>query len=639
MEGNKLITEKDIYLFNEGTNYRCYNFFGSHHGRKDGLSGMYFTVWAPMVKSVSIIGSFNDWQQKENLMAPIKNSGIWTAFIPGVQEGELYKYLIETETGELLYKADPFAFSSEPRPGTASKTAKLSGYRWHDSLWLKERAEASHFFKPMNIYEVHLGSWKRKRAKLPDEAEESLELLYNYRELAEILIPYIIEMGYTHIELLPIMEHPFDGSWGYQITGYFAPTSRFGSPHDLMYFIDTCHNAGIGVILDWVPGHFCRDAQGLGCFNGNKLYEIGDHGQWGTYKFDLGRRQVRSFLLSNALFWLDKYHIDGLRVDGVTSMLYLNFGEDSKSSKDSDKNTEAISFLKEFNTIIGSNYPGVFTAAEESSAWPFVTLPPSEGGLGFHYKWDMGWMNDTLRYMSLDFDKRSENHRLLTFSTMYANSENFINPLSHDEVVHGKRSLIGRMPGDYWKQFAGLRLLALYQLCHTGAKLNFMGNEIGQFIEWRYFESLEWFLLSYETHSKHQQFITALNHIYLKQSSLWEHDYDKRSYKWIDADNNKQSILIFIRQGKEVYNFIISILNFKPDCYDIYRIGVPCSGSYSEIISTDDEKYGGSGCINKQLLKAENKPMHGYDYSINIKVPPLGGTLFLYNGDAESTVL
>jgi 1,4-alpha-glucan branching enzyme len=638
MEGNRLITETEIYLFNQGTNYRCYNFLGAHQGRKNGISGMYFSVWAPMVRGVSVIGSFNSWQGGKNPMTPVQNSGIWTTFVPNLQAGELYKYLIETEAGDLLYKADPFAFSAEPRPGTASMTARLSGFRWHDAGWLKKRAETSHFTRPMNIYEVHLGSWKRRRARQPGEAEEALELLYTYRELADILVPYVKEMGYTHIELLPVMEHPFDGSWGYQVTGYYAPTSRYGSPHDLMYFIDVCHCSGLGVILDWVPGHFCRDAQGLGRFNSNKLYEIADHEQWGTYKFDFGRLQVRSFLISNALFWLDKYHIDGLRVDGVTSMLYLSFtGE--KDGTGSEVNGEAIAFLRAFNTAVGSYYPGVFTVAEESSAWPLVTQPPSAGGLGFHYKWDMGWMNDTLRYMSLDFDLRSMNHRLLTFSSMYAHSENFINPLSHDEVVHGKRSLIGRMPGDYWRQFAGLRLLALYQICHTGAKLSFMGNEIGQFIEWRYYEELEWFLLAYEAHRQYHNYIKALNKLYVQQPAFWEGGYDKRSFSWLDADNEKQSIFVFIRQAKREDIFIVAVLNFQPISYDTFRIGVPFPGSYMEIFNSDDKSYGGSGCINGQPISTEDEAYHGQKQSIVIKVPPLGGTLYLYNGGAESTIL
>ncbi len=632
MKENMTITSEEMYHFNKGTFFRSYDTFGAHIGSKDMTRGVYFTLWAPSVKRVSVVGSFNDWRDTEFGMSQLGNTGIWTIFIPEIEEGTLYKYLIETADGSLLYKADPFAFSAELRPGTASRVTNLSKYVWQDEKWLQERKNKSHFDNPMNIYEVHLGSWKQHDIGCPDEMTTPSDRFYTYRELAVTLVDYVKELGYTHIELLPLMEHPFDGSWGYQVTGYYAATSRYGPPEDLMYFIDTCHLAGIGVILDWVPGHFCRDAQGLGRFTGDKLYEIGDHVQWGTYKFDFSRPEVRSFLLSNAMFWLDRYHIDGIRVDGVSSMLYINFGiEDISKHRHNklggDSDLDAISFLKEFNLVVGMNFPDVFTVAEESTSWPLVTYPPDKGGLGFHYKWDMGWMNDTLKFTSIDYPSRCQNHELLTFSMMYAFSENFILPLSHDEVVHGKSSLIGRMPGDYWRQFAGLRLLALYQLCHPGAKLCFMGNEFGQYIEWRYYDSLEWFLLGFDSHRQHHLYVKMLNSLYLKEPSLWEISHIWRGFEWLEANNSRQGILIFKRQGALQNDFVVVLLNFQPDSYTRYRIGVPLKGRYREILSSDDLRFGGSGVVNAGILTAQELPMHGQEYSLEINVPPLGGTI------------
>lgn len=632
MQENMTVTADELFLFNEGTFYQGYAKFGAHIGNKDGTKGVYFTIWAPAVKRVCVVGTFNDWCNGEFSMCPLGNSGVWTIFIPEIKEGALYKYLIETADGALLYKSDPFAFSAELRPGTASRVADLTRYTWQDETWLQGRKRRPHFKAPMNIYEVHLGSWKQHNIGQPDLMTTPSDRFYTYRELAETLVAYVKDLGYTHIELLPIMEHPFDGSWGYQVTGYYAPTSRYGNPEDLMYFIDACHRMGLGVILDWVPGHFCRDAHGLGRFTGDKLYEIGDHAEWGTYKFDLGRPEVRSFLLSNALFWLDKYHIDGFRVDGVSSMLYLNFGLEDlskhrKNKHGGDEDLDAVSFLKEFNRIVGINHPDVFTVAEESTSWPLVTRPPEEGGLGFHFKWDMGWMNDTLKFALLDFPARHQNHNLLTFSMMYAFSENFILPLSHDEVVHGKRSLIGRMPGDYWRQFAGLRLLALYQMCHSGAKLCFMGNELGQYVEWRYYESLEWFLLDYDKHRQHHLYVKTLNAVYLKEPSLWEKGYDRSGFEWLEADNDQQGILIFKRQGIAEGDFVIILLNFQPNSYATYRIGVPSKGNYREIMNADDARYGGSGIINLGTLTAQEIPMHGQRFSLELSAPPLGGMI------------
>lgn len=612
-------TELEVYLFNQGTFHDCHAKFGAHPIK----GGTDFTVWVPGAKSVRVAGSFNDWKPDEFFLEPLASSGIWYGFVPDAGEGDTYKYVIETDIGEILYKADPVAFSSEVRPATASVITNLKGYRWSDTAWMEERASSDHFKKPLNIYEVQLGSWKK-----PDNDEPYS--VYNFRHLADMLVPYVSDMGYTHIELMPITEHPFDGSWGYQTTGYFAPSSRYGSPKDLKYLINKLHRAGIGVIMDWVPGHFCRDAHGLGRFNGHMLYENYDHQQWGTYRFDLGRPEVKSFLMSSAKYWLEQYHIDGIRVDGVSSMLYLNFGVENPSEKRYNKygnedDLEAIEFLKEFNRMVGEEFPGVFTAAEESSAWPMVTYPPEKGGLGFHYKWDMGWMNDTLRYCKVDFPYRKDNHNLLTFSMMYNFTENFILPLSHDEVVHGKLSLIGRMPGDYGQKFAGLRLLNMYQMCHPGAKLSFMGNEFGQFIEWRYYESLEWFLLDYDSHRQVREFIRDMNKVYVSEKSLWGDSYSQRGFKWLDPDNNGQSVLSFIRSCDK--DFSITVLNMCPSSYEKYRIGVPYMGTYKEIINSDAEKYGGSGVVNTGFLEAEEIPMHGQPYSIELRLPALGGTL------------
>ncbi|MBE6949002.1 MAG: 1,4-alpha-glucan branching protein GlgB [Ruminococcaceae bacterium] len=612
-------TDYEMYLFNQGTFHNCHSRFGAHAVK----NGTDFTVWVPNAKSVRVAGSFNDWNRDEYFLEPMATGGVWYGFVPGAVEGDTYKYIIETDTGELLYKADPVAFSSQVRPETASVITKLAGYRWSDGQWLKNRAAADHFKKPLNIYEVHLGSWKK-----PDKDDPYS--VYGYRQLADMLLPYVTHMGYTHVELMPITEHPFDGSWGYQATGYFAPSSRYGSPKDLKHLINKFHRAGIGVIMDWVPGHFCRDAHGLGRMNGHMLYENYDHQQWGTYRFDFGRPEVKSFLMSSAKYWLEQYHIDGFRVGGVSSMLYLNFGVENPSEKrynkyGSEHDPEAIEFLRDFNRMVGEEFPGVFTVAEESSGWPLVTYPPEEGGLGFHYKWDMGWMNDTLKYCKVDFPHRRDTHNLLTSSTGYQFSDNYILPLSHDEVVHGKLSLIGRMPGDYSQKFAGLRLLNMYQMCRPGGKLNFMGSEFGQFIEWRYYESLEWFLLDYDSHRQVREFVRDMNRIYTAERSLWGDSYSSCGFKWLDADNSRQSVLSFIRSCDD--DFTVILLNMCPNSYEKYRIGVPCMGTYKEIINSNAVKYGGSGLVNDGILTAEEIPMHGQPYSIELSLPPLSGTL------------
>ena len=636
MRENGGMTREELARFARGECCRGYRWLGAHFARVNGAGGVRFAVWAPGVRSVRVVGEFTGWQPGEHWLRHV-SGGVWAGFVPGVAEGALYKYLIETAAGKLLYKADPYAFAAELRPGTASRAVKLTGYRWRDGDWMAARKGRDHFREPLNIYEVHLGSWRQHDVPRAGEQDVPPGAFYTYRELADTLVPYAKDMGYTHIELMPVMEHPLDGSWGYQVTGYFAATSRYGGPKDLMYLIDRCHRAGLGVILDWVPGHFCRDSHGLGRFNGEKLYEDQDHVQWGTYTFDFGRGEVRSFLLSSAVFWLERFHADGIRVDGVTSMLYLNYGVDDparqrRNRNGGEENLEAVEFLRQFNRTVGEQFPGVFTAAEESTAWPMVTKPPEQGGLGFHYKWDMGWMNDTLRYLQTDFPWRPGAHEKLTFSMMYAFSENFILPLSHDEVVHGKRSLIGRQPGDYWRQFAGLRLLALYQMTHPGGKLNFMGNEFGQFIEWRFYEGLEWFLLDYDHHRQHQEFIRQLNRLYCAEPSLWRREHGWDGFEWIDPDDRADSILSYARRG-EKDDVTLVVINFRTDSHFGFRLGAPEPGRWREIFNSDEERFGGSGLhYNPGILRTEEVPANGRAQSLTLTVPPLGGVILRRDG-------
>ena len=602
----------------DGTLYDAQNVFGAHLGN-DGVS---FSVWAPNARSVRVTGDFCSWSDSAYWLER-DGCGVWHGFVPGACAGQLYKYIVEGADGSVVWKADPFALCAETRPGTASRIRALS-YGWTDGEWMAGRAALG---GPRNIYEVHAGSWRRH----PDGS------FYTWYELADTLVPYIADMGYTHLELLPVTEHPFDGSWGYQATGFFAATSRFGEPEGLMHLINECHRAGIGVILDWVPGHFCRDAHGLGRFDGTPLYESGDMPGWGTYKFNYARNEVRSFLISSALFWLEQYHADALRVDGVSSMLYLNFGVDDPARKvynvnGGEEDLAAVAFLQTLNAVIGQRVPGAAVYAEESSAWPLVTYPPEKGGLGFHYKWDMGWMNDTLRYMSIDFDGRKYNHGLLTFSMMYAFSENYILPLSHDEVVHGKKSLIGRMPGDWWRQFAGARLLPMYAASHPGGMLSFMGNEFAQFIEWRDYEELQWFLLQYETHAGMQRFTRELNRVYRAEKALWEIDNSWDGFDWIDADNAEQGILLFVRKAKDG-EAILCVLNFRPESRENFRVGVPLPGVWQEILSSDEERFGGSGKTNPKKLRTQKTPAHGRAQSLVLTVPPLGGAFIKYTGE------
>ena len=614
------ITEEKLYLFNQGQYFHSYRIFGAHPVE----GGVRFTVWCPEVKSVGVIGSFNDWTPQ--YLTPRGSTGVYSGIIPEAKPGDLYKYRITTAAGETFDKADPYAFWAEVRPGTASRIARLDGYTWHDGRYRAIR-RSTKSPRPMNIYEVHLGSWKQQ-----EHPEDPDYPFLSYRQLADELIPYAKDMGYTHLELLPVMEHPFDGSWGYQVTGFFAPTSRYGGPQDFMYFVDQAHQHGLGVILDWVPGHFCRDAHGLGRFNGKMLFEGADHPEWGTYKFDFTRSEVRGFLISSALYWLGCYHADGIRVDGVTSMLYLNFGlpdwaEKTYNDQGGEENTAAVEFLRQLNDAVHTFAPGAITVAEESSAWPHVTGDTASGGLGFDYKWDMGWMNDTLEYCKTDFPFRPYHHNKLTFSMAYGFSERFILPLSHDEVVHGKLSLMGRMPGDYWRKFAGLRLLALYQITHPGGKLSFMSTEYGPFIEWREYESLEWFLLDYPTHQMHQDYVKQLNRLYQNTPALWQDDHSWEGFHWLDADDSAQSILLFRRTGREKTKAVTVLLNFQPEVYSDFRIGVPYPGQYQELLSSDATEFGGSGKGNPDILKAEPVPCHGEKWSVRVTVPPIGGIL------------
>lgn len=645
---NLMLTDDDIHLFGTGMWQRAWEKMGAHKDVQGNSEGWLFRVWAPQVSSVHVVGDFNGWDPKATPLTRAANSDIWETFVPGLEQGSLYKYVIETDAGELLWKADPFGFYAETCPGTASKLWDLGGYTWKDATWLNRRAERDIMKSPLNIYEVHLGSWKRHGNEPQGEPREDgtwpgpgdpfpaqRGTYYTYDDLSDELVPYVKKMGYTHIEVMPLSEHPFDGSWGYQATGYFAATSRYGTPQQLMHFVDACHKAGIGVILDWVPGGFCANAEGLATFNGRMLFEREIHPNWGTHKFDFSRPEVRSFLVSNALFWIEQFHVDGIRMDGVSSMLYLNFGVGNPADKKFNKygteeDLDASAFIRQVNCAVGKEYPDVMMIAEESTAWPLVTYPAEDGGLGFHLKWDMGWMNDTLHYMQCDFPWRPGNHSLLTFSIMYAFSENFVLPLSHDEVVNGKCSLIGRMPGDDWRRFAGLRTLAFYQMTHPGAKLSFMGDEIGQQIEWRYYESIEWFLAKDfdATHGAQQRFIEALNHFYTKQRGLWQNAYTEQGFEWIDANNSEQSIVSFVRHGDKPADDLLILINFDPASYETYRVGTPREGDWELVFNTDAPTFGGSGFPVVDMASSKPEPWNMRDNSIEIAVPGLAGLVY-----------
>lgn len=610
------------YLFHQGNLFRSYEILGAHPCIEKGVRGVRFCVWAPNALAVYVAGDFNHWDGSGHPLHRLEDSGLWTGFLSEVKNGDLYKYQIRTFSGELLMKADPYAFYAELKPKSASRVFDLDGYSWQDQKWREQKKEQPVFRQPVLIYEVHLGSWRTH--------EDGTWL--TYRELAHELADYAAEMGYTHIQLLPVSEHPFDGSWGYQITGYYAVTSRYGNPHDFMYFVDCCHQKGIGVILDWVPAHFCKDGHGLACFDGTELYEKEEICGWGTLKFNYGRNEVRSFLISNAIFWLDVFHIDGLRVDAVASMLYLNYGKKPGEWRPNryggNGDLDAIAFVKRLNEAVFADFPETLMIAEESTEWPLVTGPTYAGGLGFNYKWNMGWMNDVLKYMEKEPIHRKWHHNLLTFSFLYAFSENFVLPMSHDEVVHGKRSLISKMPGDYWQKFANLRVFLGYMMTHPGKKLLFMGGEFAQFIEWRYYEQLEWFLLEYEMHKKFHHYVQRLNYFYRSEKALWELDHGWEGFSWVDCHNCAQSILIFIRKGGQAENFVINLCNFTPHYYEVFRVGVPQPGKYQEIFNSDREDFGGSGKINTEEPEAEEYPWQGQPYSLTIKVPPLGFAVF-----------
>lgn len=614
-----IISQEEVILFSEGRFYNSYKKFGAHPSKDPKNEGVYFTVWAPNAVAVSVEGDFNDWNGTADYMELLPG-GIWTKFISKAKEGDAYKYLIKTKKGDFLHKGDPFAFFSEVRPKTASIVFDLEKYDWKDKNYQTNPERKNHLKRPMNIYEVNFTSWKKN-----DDGS-----CYTYSQLKEELIPYILEMGYTHIEIMPLTEHPFDGSWGYQTTGYFSATSRFGNPDQLRDFIDACHHFEIGVIMDWVPGHFCMDAHGLGQFDGTPLYEAEIHKQWGTYKTNFKSKEVFGFFLSCGLFWIEQFHFDGIRVDGVTSMLYLNFDCEHSAYKPNiyggRENIEAIEFIRNVNSLILETFPNAMMIAEESTAWANVTKPPYDGGLGFNYKWNMGWMNDTLKYVELPFDKRRNNHHLLTFSLAYAFSENFILPISHDEVVHGKRSLIDKMYGDNFNKFSGDRSLAVYQITQPGKKLNFMGNEFAQYIEWKYEEGLEWFMMDFQLHKQFHEFTKKINKIYLENKALYENDANPDSFNWLDVNNADQSVLVYQRKAKG--NTLIVAVNFKPEGYQDYRIAVEKKGNYLELVNSDSIEYGGNGYFTNENLKSEAFPYNGKKYSMIIKLPPLAGVIF-----------
>ncbi|MCI0395083.1 MAG: 1,4-alpha-glucan branching protein GlgB [Chloroflexi bacterium] len=614
----------DEYLLAEGTHLYMYEKLGAHLAELNGRRGVLFAVWAPNARRVSVVGNFNNWDGRRHPMRFHHDSGIWDLFIPNLGEGELYKYEIKTRYQDYtVAKSDPVGFYSEVRPNTASIVWDINKHIWNDAAWLAGRAHRHQLDQPINIYEVHLGSWRRK-----DDNE-----WLTYRELADNLVPYAKEMGYTHVELLPVAEHPYDGSWGYQVTGYFAPTSRYGTPEDFMAFVDACHQAGIGVILDWVPAHFPRDQHGLAFFDGTHLYEHADprkgaHPDWGTLIFNYGRTEVRQFLVSNAVFWLDKYHIDGLRVDAVASMLYLDFSREAgqwvPNVFGGRENLEAIAFIRACNDRIHETFPDVLTIAEESTSWAGVTRPASEGGLGFSFKWNMGWMHDTLQYMGNDPIYRAYHHGTLTFSLLYAFSEHFLLPFSHDEVVHLKKSMLDKMPGDLWQKFANLRTLYAYQATHPGKKMLFMGGEFGQWREWSEERSLDWSLLDqFQQHRELHHFVRTVNHLYQSEPALHQVDYSWDGFTWIDLHDAQRSILSFARHSAGKAETILVACNFTPVVRHGYRLGVPEAGLYAELLNSDATEFGGSGVINGQPLASAPTPWHSQPHSIEMTLPPL----------------
>ena len=615
--------EKRSELFYSGRDCRAFDYMGAHPFVQDGEQGYLFRVYAPEAEKVSVMGEFNDWNRDADYMTR-DEQGIWEKFIPNIPEYAAYKYSVWAKSGDVFDKSDPYGFHFETRPGNATKAYDLDGYEWGDASWLDWRKKHLPYSNPVNIYECHLGSWK-----MHEDGN-----FYSYRQLADELVPYVKEMGYTHIEFMPLTEYPFDGSWGYQVIGYFAATSRYGTPKDLMYLIDKAHQAGLGVIMDWVPAHFPKDGCGLVEFDGSHLYEYADplkmeHKEWGTRVFDYGKVSTRNLLFSSAMFWIEKFHMDGLRVDAVASMLYLDYnrqGEWRPNVHGGRENLEAVDFLRLLNEYILIDHPDVMMIAEESTAWPMVTKPGYDGGLGFNFKWNMGWMNDMLCYCSADPFFRKDMHDKITFSFMYAFSENYILPLSHDEVVHGKCSLISKMPPPYENQFGGLRALYGYMAAHPGKKMLFMGGEFAQFSEWAYQRGLDWMLLDYPAHRQMQAYVKALNHFYLATPQLWEQDTDWRGFEWISHEDNRNNIIAFRRVAKDGSDIVV-VVNFSPEEQQEYRIGVPITGTYEEIFTSDKTEFGGSGMANGKL-KTENKPMHGQEQSIVLKIPRFGVLFF-----------
>ena len=627
------ITDFDLYLFGEGKHERIYEKLGAHPVDSDGAGGTRFAVWAPNAERVSVVGEFNHWDGRTDVMRSRASSGVWELFIPGIGAGTEYKYEIRDRHGRLFIKADPYGFAMQLRPENSSIVASLDGYVWHDAEWVAERGRQDPLRRPFNAYEVHLGSWRRPWV-------ERRPPFMSWLEAVEQLIPYVKDMGYTHVELMGVAEHPFDASWGYQVVGYYATTARYGSPQDFMHFVDRCHQAGLGVILDWVPAHFPRDDHGLAHFDGSALYEhadsrLGEHTEWGTKIFNYGRHEVRNFLVANALFWSDRYHVDGLRVDAVASMLYLDYsrkpGEWLPNRYGGRENLEAIDFLKQMNNAVHKAFPGVLTIAEESTSFPGVTQPPEYGGLGFNFKWNMGWMNDSLKYIALDPVHRRYNHQLITFSFVYAWSENFILPISHDEVVHGKGSLLGKMPGDDWQKRANFRLLLSYMCAHPGKKLLFMGSEFGQMHEWRDAEQLDWLRLQVGAHFALQACARELNHLYLSTPQFYGSDCDYNGFRWVDLHNADESIWAFSRRavGHDAGPPITCIFNATPVPRDGYLVGVLDAGIYRKTFDSDDARFGGSGYNQQTGVAATSQGAQGYGHSIGLNLPPLGALFFV----------
>jgi 1,4-alpha-glucan branching enzyme len=630
-----LFTDHDVYLFKEGRHYKLYGKFGAHSAEKEGVKGVYFSVWAPNAKKVSVIGNFNNWNHKDHILFPRwDGSGIWEGFIDGLTWGTLYKYAIETQGGEILEKSDPYALSWEQNIQAASLVS-TTWYEWNDQEWMDKRWEKNRLEAPLSVYELHLGSWVRD-GDYPDR-------FLNYRGIAKKLVPYIKEMGFTHVEFMPVMEYPYEPSWGYQITGFYAATSRFGSPQDLMFLIDELHQNNIGVILDWVPSHFPGDANGLHRFDGSYLYEHEDprkgfHPDWKSHIFNYGRNEVKSFLISNAMFWLDRYHADGLRVDAVTSMLHLDYsrneGEWEPNIYGTNVNLEAKTFLQEFNTAVYKEFGNnIMTIAEESSDFPMLTKPVHDGGVGFGMKWMMGWMHDTLDYFKEDFVNRKFHHHKLTFASMYMYNENYMMPLSHDEVVHGKASLIYKMKGDEWQKFANLRTLYVYMYTHPGAKLLFMGDEFGQTSEWNFTRSLDWHLLKYPVHKGMQKIVKELNHLYTSDSAFYENQFNKHGFEWVEADDLENSVYVYLRKGKKKDDVAMVALNLAPKVLD-YKIGIPAGTHWEVVLNSDDEKYSGSG-VEPEILEEKNEEWRGYPKSMTVKLPPLAGIILRQKKDKK----